>query len=110
MLICGHSLTDTATKNLSTLKNNVEMWLKDHQIKGFYLVSQSTNHQEGVRNLINMAGLGKLSPNVLLMGFRSDWRRDLNTTSDYLQAVYCAFEQRLSVTILRVRDGFDYSR
>ena len=109
LLICGHSMVDAANKNLSTLKTNVETWLKDHQVKGFYLVSQSSNHQEGVRNLIHMAGLGKLSPNVLMMGFRGDWKRDLSMTADYMQALYCAFEQRLSVTILRVRDGFDYS-
>ena len=46
---------------------------------------------------------------MLLMGFKSDWKQHLNFDSEYLNTMYCAFGQRLSVTILRVKDGFDYS-
>ena len=56
-----------------------------------------------------ITGLGKLSPNMLLMGFKSDWKQKLDQSSEYLNTMYCAFNQRLSVTILRVKGGFDYS-
>ena len=56
-----------------------------------------------------MAGLGKLSPNLLLVGFKSDWKKNLGLNTEFFNTLICAFEQRLSVTILRVKDGFDYS-
>ena len=46
---------------------------------------------------------------MLLMGFKSDWKQKLDQSSEYLNTMYCAFNQRLSVTILRVKGGFDYS-
>ena len=41
LLICGHVLTgeSVSTAGLSSLKENVQMWLKDHGIRGFYLVN-----------------------------------------------------------------------
>ena len=33
----------------------------------------------------------------------------MDQNSEYLNTMYCAFDQRLSVTILRVKGGFDYS-
>ena len=41
LLICGHVLTgeSISTVGLSALKENVQMWLKDHGIRGFYLVN-----------------------------------------------------------------------
>merc|ERR1719479_113590 len=44
-----------------------------------------------------------------MMGFKSDWKVNLDQTTQYMSALYCAFQQKLSVTILRVKDGFDYS-
>ena len=85
------------------------MWMKDHNIRGFYLANQSATFEEGAKNCITMAGLGKLSPNLLLVGFSSKWRQNISMNIEYVNTLFCAFEQRLSVTILRVKDGFDYS-
>ena len=46
---------------------------------------------------------------MVMVGFKSDWRQHLGFASQYLNTVYCAFEQKLSFAILRVKDGFDYS-
>ncbi len=97
--------------NTSLLKDNVQMWLRDHNIKGFYTVSQARSFAEGSRNCITMAGLGKLAPNLLVMGFKSDWKEtgpikaaaSSMTTAEYIGTILCAFEQNLSVAILRVR-------
>merc|ERR1712223_1527729 len=111
LLICGHVLTgeSVSTVGLSALKENVQMWLKDHGIRGFYLVNHSNTFEEGAKNCITMAGLGKLSPNLLLVGFKSNWKQNLSMNIEFFNTLICAFEQRLSVTILRVKDGFDYS-
>lgn len=85
------------------------MWLKDHNVNSFYTVAQSSTFDEGARNCMSMAGLGKLSPNMILMGFKSDWKEDLGGLDQYLNAIYSAFDQHLSIAILRVQGGFDYS-
>ena len=83
--------------------------MKDHNIKGFYTLNQAETFEEGAKNCLTMSGLGKLSPNMLLMGFKSDWKQNIQMSFEYLNTIYCAFDQRLSLTILRVQGGFDYS-
>ena len=77
--------------------------MKDHNIKGFYTLNQSETFEEGAKNCLTMSGLGKLSPNMLLMGFKSDWKQNMQMSFEYLNTIYCAFDQRLSLTILRVQ-------
>ena len=111
LLICGHVLTGESVPSnaLSALKENVQAWLKDHAIRGFYIANHSSSFEEGAKNCLTMAGLGKLSPNLLLVGFKNDWSKNLSANNEYVNTLFCAFEQRLSVTILRAKDGFDYS-
>ena len=111
LLICGHVMTgdSVSIRYLNTLKDNVQNWMKDHEIQGFYLVNHSETFEAGARNCITMAGLGKLSPNLLLMGFKNDWKQSIHANTEYVKTMLCAFDQKLSVLILRVKDGFDYS-
>ena len=50
-------MTDPRPVNLSNLRDNVQMWMKDHNIRGFYLVNQSNTFEEGAKNCITMAGM-----------------------------------------------------
>ena len=72
-----------------------------------------------------VAGLGKLSPNSVMVGFKQDWKEDpvsiikiLTLTqlsyfqvglANYLQIMFSAFELELSFAILRCQDGLDLS-
>ena len=111
LLICGHVMTGDpiSVRSVNNLKDNVQSWMKEHGIQGFYLVNQSKTFEDGAKNCITMAGLGKISPNLLLMGFKSDWKQSLLSNTEYFNTMLCAFDQKLSVLILRVKDGFDYS-
>ena len=55
--MCGHVMTDPRPVNLSNLRDNVQMWMKDHNIRGFYLVNQSKTFEEGAKNCITMSGM-----------------------------------------------------
>ena len=35
LLLCGHVLDDPRPVNIDSLKNNVQLWLKDHKVKRF---------------------------------------------------------------------------
>ena len=50
-------MTDPRPVNLSNLRDNVQMWMKDHNIRGFYLVNQSKTFEEGAKNCITMSGM-----------------------------------------------------
>jgi len=109
LLICGHVLTEPGSVHLSTLKESTQAWLTDKKIKGFYTVTESNNFEEGAKSCLNLAGLGKLAPNMLLMGFKGDWADDLEVAREYFSVLQDAFDLAFSVGILRVRSGLDFS-
>ena len=45
-----------------------------HKIKGFCSVIDNVDLQPGTSALLEVAGVGKMRPNILLMGFKNDWR------------------------------------
>lgn len=48
-------------------------WLTAKKIKGFFTVVDGIGKGEAARSLIQTSGVGKLRPNVLTMGYKSDW-------------------------------------
>jgi hypothetical protein len=38
--------------------------------KGFYTVTESRSLEEGAKSCLTLSGLGKLAPNMILMGFK----------------------------------------
>ena len=110
LLIFGH-IQDigVSTSNLLAEKEAVQEWLLEHNVPGFYSLSQSSSLREGARNCMTLAGLGKLSPNMILLGFKSNWKDDLAGLDDYLEIILTAFDLQLSTAIIRTREGFDNS-
>ena len=111
LLIFGDVVLDTRPPSSDLLKQKeaVQQWLLEHNIPGFYTVSQSSSLQDGARNCMTLSGLGKLSPNMILIGFKSDWKDDLESLDGYLEILLSAFDLKLSTAIIRTRDGFDNS-
>lgn len=64
-------------------------WLDVRKIKAFYNVIDNVEYEDGVRSLIQSTGFGKLAPNIVLMGYKADWRTcpfmDLKTYFNVLQ-------------------------
>lgn len=64
-------------------------WLAARKIKAFYDVVEGFDFETGVRALVQTSGVGKLAPNILLMGYKSDWqecpRKDLISYFNVLQ-------------------------
>merc|ERR1719431_1191585 len=109
LLICGHVITEPGSVHLATLKESTQAWLADRKIKGFFTVTESNSFEDGAKSCLTLAGLGKLSPNMLLMGFKSDWAGHLLDSQQYFAVIQGAFDLNLAVGILRVRSGLDFS-
>lgn len=66
-------------------------WLGEKKIKGFYTIVDNHNKEDAAQLLMQSAGIGKLKPNVLLMGYKSNWMTcpydDLNSYFTILQWV-----------------------
>jgi len=109
ILIAGHVITEQGQVNLYNLKEGMQRWLKDHNIKGYYSCTQTPDFAGGARSCMTLAGLGKLSPNMVLIGFKNNWKSDLVGIHQYMDVMYSAFELQLSFAILRCKDGLDFS-
>merc|ERR1711892_226530 len=109
LLVTGHVITDDAPKNTTKLRNDVQEWMKMTKINGFYNVLQNKSFEDGALACLALSGLGKLAPNMLLMGFKSDWEEDAERAIQYLTVWNQAYDNGLSVIILRVKGGLDYS-
>ena len=61
--------------------------MNERKIKGFYTVTENTNFEQGAKSCLTLAGLGKLAPNMLLMGFKTDWADDLDSAKEYFSVL-----------------------
>lgn len=109
LLVCGQVLKEDGPVNLANLKEGMQQWLKDHNIKGYYAVAQNKDLSAGAKSCMTLSGLGKLSPNMVMMGFKGNWKEDLAGLNEYVEIMYTAFDLRLSFAILRCKEGLDFS-
>lgn len=48
-------------------------WLQRHRIKSFYHVVEELSLEKGASAMMQTSGVGKLAPNVVLMGYKTHW-------------------------------------
>jgi hypothetical protein len=65
---------------------------------------------KGAKAIVSLAGIGRLTPNMLLLGFKRDWSKSSDELLQYVTMIKSAFEANLAMGILRVKNGFDYSK
>lgn len=111
LLVCGHVLRGPSSQRYRNyLQDRATSWFRKHRVKGFYALVDGEDFESGSRSLMQASGLGKLKPNILLMGYKSDWKtcdgKDLN---QYFNIMHKALDMYLSVAILRV-EKLDYSQ
>lgn len=84
-------------------------WLRGRKVRAFCSRVHGFGLEAGARALMQAAGVGRLAPNVLLMGFKQDWAEaPAQVLDEYFNVLHTAFENRLAVAILRIRGGLDY--
>lgn len=48
-------------------------WLRGRKVRAFSASVHGFSFESGARALMQAAGVGRLAPNVLLMGYKADW-------------------------------------
>lgn len=75
LLVCGHINKGTSTqKHRNYLQRRATEWFQKHKVKAFYSYLDGENFESGSRALMQASGIGKLKPNILLMGYKRDWK------------------------------------
>ena len=53
--------------------------------------------------------VGKLTPNMVLLGFKNDWQNDADGLDEYIDVIHHGFDIQMAMGILRLSNGCDYS-
>lgn len=118
LLIAAHVVPYPPCERLFGVVKRLDMqmarWMRANKIKAFYLPFANQSFRSGAQHLFQIAGLGRLRPNVLLLGFKNNWSlrvsESLREVDDYVGIIKDAFENNLGVGILRNSyEGFDLS-
>lgn len=73
LLCLQYAQNDRMFSVLRQLGHEIEEWLRTSRLKAFYVNIANEQMQAGMRNVFQLAGLAKLKPNVLMVGFKSNW-------------------------------------
>lgn len=75
LLICGHVIKGQSTQRQRVFyQRQAREWFNERKIKGFYTIVDDDDFESGARAMMQASGVGKLRPNILMMGFKNDWQ------------------------------------
>ncbi|OAD57765.1 Bumetanide-sensitive sodium-(potassium)-chloride cotransporter [Eufriesea mexicana] len=111
LFICGHIIeTPISYKTRNSMIANCISWFRANKIKAFYSLVDGENFQDGTTSLLQAAGLGKMRPNILLMGYKQDWATcPRENLSMYFNVMHKALDMHIAVALLRISEGLDCS-
>uniref|UniRef100_A0A8C7K330 Solute carrier family 12 member 2 n=1 Tax=Oncorhynchus kisutch TaxID=8019 RepID=A0A8C7K330_ONCKI len=97
-------------KELSNDQTRYQRWLMKNETKAFYTPVFAEDIREGTQYLLQAAGLGRLRPNTLVIGFKNDWKDgDMMNVETYIQMIHDAFDYQYGAVVLRLKEGLDVS-
>ncbi|XP_059062211.1 bumetanide-sensitive sodium-(potassium)-chloride cotransporter-like [Achroia grisella] len=107
LMLCGHVLQGQVSHRArEALTDRAYYWFTKRKMKAFYTVVDDSGFKDGASALIQASGLGKLKPNILMMGFKEDWQScDRSEIVDYVEVMHKALDMHMALSILRVEGG-----
>ncbi|KAM9449880.1 solute carrier family 12 member 10, tandem duplicate 1 [Clarias gariepinus] len=109
LMICGNILMGESNSVKSQPSTDrLVKWLNSRKVRAFYTTLKGNSLREGTQHLLQASGLGKLKPNILVMGFKNNWKEcSPYHLEDYVNTIYDTFDSNYGVCILRMMDGLD---
>uniref|UniRef100_A0A182FSH2 Bumetanide-sensitive sodium-(Potassium)-chloride cotransporter n=1 Tax=Anopheles albimanus TaxID=7167 RepID=A0A182FSH2_ANOAL len=109
LLVIGNIISQRLPyKQRRSLSTMGRTYLKDSHIRAFYKIVDGVDFDQGARCMIQSTGFGRLAPNILMLGFKTNWRtcgqQQLNA---YYNTLHTAFDNRLALLIFRMGKGLD---
>ncbi|NP_001116071.1 solute carrier family 12 member 2 L homeolog [Xenopus laevis] len=113
LMICGHvhmGPRRQAMKELLTDQARYQRWLIKNKTKAFYSPVHAEDLRDGAQYLMQAAGLGRMRPNTLVVGFKKNWSQcDMREVETYINLFHDAFDFQYGVVVIRLKEGLDIS-
>ncbi|RWS05726.1 solute carrier family 12 member 2-like protein, partial [Dinothrombium tinctorium] len=111
MLFLAHIKSGEITNEMRVSAIEAQkVWLRLRKVKAFYVLSEGKSLEDGIRRIGPICGLGKLRPNIVMLGFKTNWHECSETDlRDYFNVIHYALDMRFSLIIFRLQEGFDFS-
>uniref|UniRef100_A0AAF5D321 Solute carrier family 12 member 3 n=1 Tax=Strongyloides stercoralis TaxID=6248 RepID=A0AAF5D321_STRER len=111
LMICGHVVpyksSVSATVCMKKLSSKINDFLKERKWRVFYCGISNISLRNGVQNLLQSTGLGKMQPNILLIGYKYNWLKETlnenyrNNVKEYQGIILDAFESNMNLCIFK---------
>ncbi|KRY56283.1 Solute carrier family 12 member 2 [Trichinella britovi] len=93
---------DSLISTVSAEEAKCTAWLAKNKYRAFFHAVSSASLSDGVRQLLQISGLGKLKPNILLLGFKNNWKTSkLDDITEYVTTIGLAFDADFGVCVFR---------
>nr|XP_023472263.1 solute carrier family 12 member 3 [Equus caballus] len=103
LMICGNVVLEPQA--IQESENHVN-WLNVRKIRSFYTVISAPRLRSGAQSLMQVAGLGQLKPNLLVLGYKQNWQEvQISAVEDYVGILHDALDYNYGVCILRMPGG-----
>ncbi|XP_062300545.1 solute carrier family 12 member 3-like [Scomber scombrus] len=111
LMICGDIIMEQDSQSrMPDATNRLVKWMNKRKVRSFYTPFTADSLRVGARHLLQASGLGKLKPNTLVLGFKTNWRESSpESIEDYINTIYDTFDSNHCLCILRMMDGLDIS-
>lgn len=111
MLLCGNIVTSPISNRAqNVILQDSNLWLVNRNVKAFVNLVQEANFFQGVKAMIQATGIGKLRPNIVMLGFKSDWQNvEQNELLDYFKTIHFIFDKHLSLMIVAIPENLESS-
>ncbi|EGW00060.1 Solute carrier family 12 member 3 [Cricetulus griseus] len=113
LMICGHVLIGPRKQRVPEFQHIASghtKWLNKRKIKAFYSDVIAEDLRSGVQILMQASGLGRMKPNILVVGFKKNWQSaHPATVEDYIGILHDAFDFNFGVCVMRMREGLNVS-
>ncbi|NXK06856.1 S12A3 protein, partial [Herpetotheres cachinnans] len=114
LMLCGNVLIGPRKQKMPESRLTADghtKWLMKRKIKAFYTDVVAEDLRSGVQMLIQAAGLGKMRPNILVLGYKRNWQTTSpQSLEDYVGILHDAFDFKYGVCLMRMKEGLNVSR
>ncbi|XP_062997421.1 solute carrier family 12 member 3 isoform X1 [Elgaria multicarinata webbii] len=114
LMICGNVLVGPCKQvrpELRLASRGHVKWLTTRKIKAFYTDVFAEDLRSGVQILMQASGLGRMKPNVLVIGYKKNWQAaHPQTVEEYIGILHDAFDFKYGVCMMRMKEGINISR
>uniref|UniRef100_A0AAQ5XJY9 Solute carrier family 12 member 1 n=1 Tax=Amphiprion ocellaris TaxID=80972 RepID=A0AAQ5XJY9_AMPOC len=98
----------TALQDLNAGMERNQMYLRKTKRKAFYAAVACDNFRDGTESLLQASGLGRMKPNTLMIGFKTNWRTaGAEGVQSYVGILHDAFDFEYGTVVLRINEGLD---